>query len=558
MGMIFSKRIALPLSAYFNARIYDPKAGYGGNIPANGYVNLGNYGAQYDQKTETLFLVFDAERDDKPLAPLDIPEAVAGDERVEHKEPKRGEVRTPYPRTQPGRDSLNPTVAVPDMGEGVTPKEAEFAPGDKPNQGEFFTLVILPDETNVTLFDYKEPLTTFLRDAHRFSVYLEARTAPIGQVIPGTLDAADHNLTPKTIVQPEPSDAAKAMVAAFEKKMGGIHLTPSAAPEVHHLGKTPGGLFAQRFSLGLERLFAEVAAGHGFGHSTYGGRIPLRGYRVDGKPTVSFDANTGKLNIEFKAERTVEPLTGFKNGSEEPVPDIADGLTAADAEFAPGTAPIAYHELAVYIAQDYAAEGRRYATAFSAPHRKPVLKFTKDGVEYSVLLEVQTRSYENDLYDHEVRFSFEEIEEYSDGHMLWTSGHKPDFLEYEAIDPATLSVRLSSNRKKIVANVKLRRDGDFDYIKKDIKSQSIAQVKTGSVEARDHGEEPTYGFDGNFGPAEFIEVTDIGFRFHKLNDGEVAPTVKELEEVEVLEEGFDNVYVGTAGGYAVYAHYHED
>lgn len=554
--MTFSKRIALPLSAYFNARIYDPKAGYGGNIPANGYVNLGNYGAQYDQKTETLFIVFDAERDDQPLTPLSLPEAVAGAERVEHNDPARGQVRTPYPRTRPLKDSLAPTVAVPDMAEGVTPKEAEFAPGTTPSRNEYFTLVVLPDETNVTLFDYKEPLTTFLRDAHRFSVYLEARTAPIGQVIPGTLDAADHDLMPKTIVQPEPSDAAKAMVAAFEKKMGGIHLTPSAAPEVHHLGAT-GNLFKQRFSLGLERLFAEVAAGHGFGHSTYGGRIPLRGYRVDGKPTVSFDANTGKLNIEFKAERTVEPLTGFKNSVEEPVPDIADGLTAADAEFAPGTAPIAYHELAVYIAQDYGKDGRCYATAFSAPHRKPVLKFTENGVEYSVLLEVQTRSYENDLYDHEVRFSFEEIEEYSDGHMLWTSGHKPDFVKYEDIDPSTVSVRLSSNRKKIVANVKLRRDGDFDYIKEDIKSQSISQVKTGSVEARDHGEEPTYGFDGNFGPAEFIEVTDIGFRFHKLKDGEAVPTVKELEESEFLD-GWGNVYVGTAGDYAVYAFYHED
>lgn len=212
MNTVFNKRLAIPLAAYFHARIFDPKTGYGGNIQANGFVSLRNYGAEYDQKAETLFILFDAERDNEPLVPLGIPAALADAERVPHKEPARGALRTPYPRTKPDSENPTPLVAVPDMAEGITPKEPESVPGDAAPAREFFTLLVLPEEANIPALQYNEPLTTFLRDAHRYSVYLEARSAPVGNTEPGTLTTIDTDLNPVAIVRPEPSAAAKSLV----------------------------------------------------------------------------------------------------------------------------------------------------------------------------------------------------------------------------------------------------------------------------------------------------------------------------------------------------------
>ena len=185
-----------------------------------------------------------------------------------------------------------------------------------------------------------------------------------------------------------------------------------------------------------------------------------------------------------------------------------------------------------------------------------MLTFTHDGKKHYVYLEVQTRSYENDIYDHEYRIPLEDIEQYQDGHEMWVAGHEPVFVGFEELDPKHILVRLSSNRKKIVVNAGLRRNGDFEFCKREFKDAAIGQVKRGSVEARDHGEEPEYGLSAWEGAAEFQEIVGIVFFFMPVDEYD---KMDDSEVEEWLEHNYgDGVYVGSAGGYAVFAAYHED
>jgi hypothetical protein len=558
----YGKKLGIPLHAFFGARHKAPESLYGGAIPLTGYTDLRGLTAQYDRKDEVLYVAFTVERTDEPLTLLGIPAEVADADLVPSKPAARGDIYTSRARTVAHGERK--MVAVPDIAEGVDPQSAEWQPTATPSKGESLFVVVRDEEKEIPGFAYKEPLLTFYRDGKAFYAYVEERTA---QPLEAVLGIIDENLTPVTPSQFAPGSTARdlgnGMVIISEPvpvpASANFKAKSASAPEVEHLGKNADGTFSQRFRVGLQGYFDAIAHDIGNGHRTHGGRIPLNGYAVQGKPVVTFDATAEKLVIDFETVRTAEPLRAVpqfttKYRRVEPVPDISDGLTATDEEFAPGASDVAHHQFALLVSE-YKLEGRD-AQAFSSAGKKPVHTFTHGGKKHYVYLDVQVRSYENNAYEHEYRIPLEDIEEHEDGHEMWIAGHTPVFKGFEEIDPASISVRLSSNRKNIVVNAKLRRDGDFEFCKREFPSVSMRQTKRGSLEARDHGEEQPYCFDDWAGEAAYTEIVDIMFIFKKLNDDGSVPDEEKDEDDFSFDT--DEVLVGTAGGYAVYAAYHVD
>lgn len=560
--MRYAKQFGIPLRSFYELRDRAPEAGYGGAIPLSGYTDIRGLTAKYDRKEETLYLAFTAERSNIALGASPIPADLADAETVPVKPTRRGDIHTAYARTKAiGNRAL---VAVPDVTEGVEPGSVEEAPGSLADKDESLLVVILPDETEIPGFVYKEPLLTFFRDGKAFYAYVEEQSNATLPAVIGTIDAA---LSPVTPPQSAPGSTVTDLGNGFVSVSSPMPVPasanftakPASPPEVEHLGVTDNGTYAQRFRIGLQGYFDTIAHDIGNGLHTHGGRIPLNGYAVQGKPSVSFDAATEKLVIDFETTRTSEPLRAAPQATGkyhriEPVPDISTGLSPSDAEYAPGTADVAHHQFALIVSEEK-MEGRDLG-AFSSAGKRPVLTFTHNGKKHYVYLEVQTRSYENDIYDHEYRIPLEGIEQYQDGHEMWVAGHEPVFVDFEELDPTHISVRLSSNRKKIVVNAGLRRYGDFEFCKREFKDAAICQVKRGSVEARDHGEELEYGLSAWDGAAEFQEIVGIMLSFMPVDEYDKMDDA-EIEEWLARNYGA-GVYVGSAGNYAVFAAYHED
>lgn len=556
--MRYAKQFGIPLQDFYSLRNRAPEANYGGAIPLTGYTDIRGVSAAYDRKSETLFIALTAERSDAELATPAIPAELADVEPVPVKPTPRGKVHTAYTRTKAmGSRAL---CAVPDVSENIEPGSAEENIGSLPDKNESLIIVVSPEMKTPPGFAYQEPLLTFFRDGKAFYAYVEEQSNTALPTVIGTLD---DTLAPFTPPQFAPGskiqDLGNGVVLVSEplpaRASASFKAKPTSAPEVEHLGITPDGTYSQRFSIGLESYFDSIAHDIGHGFYTHGGRIPLYGYAVQGKPSVSFDSAAEKLTIEFEAVRTAEPLRPVPQYNHwEPVPDISEGIAPTDAEYAPGSADIAHHEFALIVSEnrDQADDFR----AFSSAGRKPVRIFTHNGKKHYVYLEVQTRSYENGIYDHEYRIPLEDIEQHQDGHEMWVAGHKPVFVRYEELDPEHISVRLSSNKRKIVVNAGLRRSGDFEFCKREFKDATIGKVKRGSAEARDHGEEDEYGLTGWEGDAEFHEIIGILFSFMPLTEYE-SKTQDEINEWLEYLYG-DGVFVGTAGQYAVFATYHED
>lgn len=556
--MRYAKQFGIPLRDFYSLRNRAPEANYGGAIPLTGYTDIRGLSAAYDRKSETLFLSLTAGRSDAELATPAIPAELADVELVPVKPTPRGKVHTAYTRTKAmGSRAL---CAVPDVSENIEQGSAEESIGSLPDKNESLLVVVSPEKKTPPGFAYQEPLLTFFRDGKAFYAYVEEQPNTALPAVIGTLDDALAPFTPPQFAPgSKVQDLGNGVVLVSEPlpahPSASFKAKPASAPEVEHLGITPNGTYSQRFSIGLESYFDSIAHDIGHGYHTHGGRIPLYGYAVQGKPVVSFDQAAEKLTIEFESVRTAEPLRPvpqYKHG--EPVPDISKGVSPTDAEYAPGTADVAHHEFALIISEN--RENAEDFTAFSSTGRKPVRIFTHNGKKHYVYLEVQTRSYENDIYNHEYRIPLEDIGKDHAIHEMWVAGHKPVFARFEELDPKHISVRLSSNKRKIVVNAGLRRNGDFDFCKREFKDAAIGQVKRGSVEARDHGKEDEYSLTDWEGDAEFHEIIGILFSFMPLAEYE-SKTQDEINEWLEYKYG-DGVFVGTAGGYAVFATYHED
>lgn len=556
--MRYAKQFGIPLRDFYSLRNRAPEANYGGAIPLTGYTDIRGVSAAYDRKFETLFITLTAERSDAELATPAIPAELADVELVPLKPTPRGKVHTAYTRTKAmGSRAL---CAVPDVSENIEPGSAEKNVGSLPDKNESLLIVISPEMKTPPGFVYQEPLLTFFRDGKAFYAYVEEQSNAALPAVIGTLDGILAPFTPPQFAPgSKVQDLGNGVILVSEPlpahPSANFKGRPASAPEVKHLGITSDGTYAQRFHIGLEGYFDDVTHDIGHGFHTHGGRIPLYGYAVQGKPVVSFDPATEKLAIDFQTIRTAEPLRPVRQSKRgEPVPDISEGLASVDAEYAPGTAAIAYHQFAL-IVSEHKMEGRNLG-AFSSSGRNPVRTFTHNGKKHYVYLEVQTCSYENGIYDHEYRIPLEDIEQYKDGHEMWVAGHEPVFVSFEELDPKHISVRLSSNKRKIVVNAGLRRSGDFDFCKREFKDAAIGKVKRGSVEARDHGKEPKYSLGDWEGNAEFHEIIGILFSFMPVTEYE-SKTQDEINEWLEYLYG-DGVFVGTAGGYAVFATFHID
>lgn len=556
--MRYAKQFGIPLSGYY-AHEGNRDVGYGASIPLTGYRDVRGLVGKYDRKNETLYISFTVERSGAPLCPLSIPGLLEEAERVSSKETPRGSVHTAYTRTVPCGDEV--LAAVPDVAEGVSPESPEYAPIGDSYQKSYLAVLVFPRELSLPGFEYQEPLFSFYRDGKLFYAYIEAQET--ATLIP-MLGLVGENLKRFSPGKSAALAMAEETVHAFaseehEEPLLEKFVSPSSPPEVEHLGVTADGTYAQRFRIGLQGYFDTIAHNIGYGYHTHGGRIPLNGYAVQGKPVVSFDPATEKLVIDFETTRTSEPLRAAPQAQSEyhnvePVPDISVGLSPSDTEYAPGTAEVAHQQFALLVSE-HKMEGRDLG-AFSSLGRKPVLTFTHGGKTHYVYLEVQVRSYENGIYDHEYRIPLEDIKQHQDGHEMWVAGHEPVFQGFEEIDPSSISVRLSSNRKKIVVNAGLRRSGDFEFCKREFKDAAIGQVKRGSIEARDHGEEPEYGLSDWEGAADFHEIIGIVFSFMPVAEYD---NMSEAEVSAWLERNYgDGVFVGTAGDYAVFAAFHID
>lgn len=554
----YVKKLDILLSEFFRTWTEDESVRYEGAIPLAGYAHIEGLGVDYDPKREQMSFSFQAQRTDKPLEHLTIPASLADAKTIEPRFVERGQ-HTAIVRTVPEKWSGN--AAVPDVTEEVKEGSMEWETTNIPDPGLALIVIITSVEQSFDHLQFKEPLLSFYRDGQRFHLYVEEQSVPATETL-GVVWPQGGN--PK-VTQPvgQMPEAPK--------------MPKSPGHKVEHLGpvtpKRPGGFggWDVRIHTDISPLYNTMRNGE----ETYGGRIPLFGYHI-ADMDATYDEETGRIVFGFQAWRTTDPLrkvpqltnsfskemeaaivviqdmhSGLPSMVVGNVPDISDGLTEGDAEFAPSDLLAAAGDLRPqqlnFIVSKGEFEFEDYST-FKKASQRPILKFVRDGVKYFVYAELQDRTHVNDVYTHEFRIPLNELEDAG----ITLGGHVLPDGPGDTLRPGdTISARISSNKRKLVVTLKLRRYGDFEVVKKHVNSDSIKQVARYSAEAMDHGEEGGYALTlGHDDEAHFIEATGVFFHLDDYKGGK-------LEDAK--HDGYDDaVPVCIVGDKVVFASYDVD
>lgn len=517
----YTKKLTILLSEFFRTWEKDQTVRYEGAIPLTGYSNLEGLGVNYDQKLERMSFEFQVQRTDKPLSRLTIPASLADAEAIPPRANQRGQHEA-LVRTVPEKWSGN--TAVPDITENVTEDSIEWETTGTPDPGLSLIVIITSVEQAFDHLQYKEPLLSFFRDGQRFHLYVEEQPVPATETL--------------GVVWPE--GGGPKVAEPVGQMPEAPEMPKSPGHKVEHLGPIPP-LHPRGFAGWDVRIHTDISPLYNTmrdGVEAYGGYIPLFGYHISDF-NASYDEETGRIVFSLEAWRTTDPLrkvpqlvdnfskemkaavAAFPGMAPMVVPDISDGLTEGDAEYAPsdllGVAGTLLPQQLNFIVSKGEFKFDKHST-FKKASQRPILKFVRDGFRYFVYAELQERTHENNEYVHEFRIPLDEL----DGAGITLSGHTlPGGTGDVLRDGENIHTRVSSNKRKLVVKLNLRRHGDFEVIKKHVGSDSIKQVARHSVEAMDHGEEGGYALSlGHDDTAEFIEATGVFFhledRVHPL------------------------------------------
>lgn len=525
----YIKKLDILLSEFFRTWTENETVRYEGAIPLTGYANLEGLGVDYDAKREQMSFNFQVQRTDKPIEHLTIPTSLADAKAIEPRFLPKGQ-HTAMVRTFP--EKWSGISAVPDITENVTEGSMEWETTDIPDPGLALIVIITSVEQTFDHLQYKEPLLSFYRDGQRFHLYVEEQSVPATETLGVVWPQGDNPKTTEPVGQmPEAPEMPK-----------------SPGHKVEHLGpitpKRPGGFggWDVRIHTDISPLYNTMRNGE----ETYGGYIPLFGYHM-ADYNASYDEETGRIVFGFEAWRTPDPLrkvpqlvdnfstdmqaaivaiqtqhAGIPAMVVGSVPDISDGLSEGDAEFAPSNHLAAAGNLRPQQLNFIVSKGEfqfeDYST-FKKGSQKPILHFVRDGFKYFVYAELQDRTLTNDVYTHEFRIPLDELDDAG----ITLGGHSlPGGFSDTLVPGENITARISSNRRKLVVTLKLRRHGDFEVIKKHVASDSIKQVSRYSAEAMDHGEEGGYALTlGHDDEAHFIEATGVFFHLDDYDGGKL-------------------------------------
>lgn len=554
----YVKRLEILLSEFFRTWSENETVRYEGAIPLTGYSNLEGLGVDYDRELEKMAFSFQAQRTDKPIEHLTIPASLADAKVIEPRFVGKGQ-HTALVRTVP--EKWNGNTAVPDITEDVKEGSMEWETTDIPDPGLALIVIITSVEQAFDHLQYKEPLLSFFRDGQRFHLYVEEQSVPATDTLGVVWPEGDN---------PKATEPVGQMPEAPE-------MPKSPGHKVEHLGPvTP--LHPSGFAGWDVRIHTDISPLYNTmrnGEETYGGYIPLFGYYISDY-TASYDEETGRIVFSLQAWRTTDPLRKVPqfvdNFSTEMqaaivaiqsqhagipamvvgnVPDISDGLAEGDAEFATSDLLAAAGNMRPqqlnFIVSKGEFEFEDYST-FKKGSQRPILKFIRDGFQYFVYAELQDRTHANDVYTHEFRIPLDELEDAG----ITLGGHTLPDGPGDTLRPGdTISARISSNKRKLVVTLKLRRYGDFEVVKKHVASDSIKQVARYSAEAMDHGAESGYALTlGHDDEAHFIEATGVFFHLDDYDGGK-------LEDAK--HDGYDDaVPVCIVGDKVVFASYDVD
>lgn len=558
MQQRYVKKLGIMLGEFFRAWTENEAARYEGAITLNGYGNLEGLSVDYDPKLEQMFFTFQAQRTDRPLERLSIPAHLADAKVIEPVIAPRGRQHTSMVRTVP--EKWTGETAVPDVTESVSEDSVEWETTDLPDQGLSLIVIVTSKEQTFEHLQYKEPLLSFYRDGQRFHLYVEEQTTPAADTLRVVQEKNTAEVTQPVGQMPEMPEMPEA-----------------PGHKVEHLGRRGTVGYGIALHTDISPLYNTMRNGT----ETYGGRIPLNGYWAK-EFDATYDEETGRVIFDFWMYRDSEPLRkvpqfvdtyakdmqvsvvafGLNNPADSSsfklpsmivgsVPDISDGLSEDDEEYAPfvsvnGARIEPMHQQLDFIVSKGEFEFDDNSTYKKASQR-PVLRFVRDGVKYFVYAELQTRSFQNDVYTHEFRIPLDEL----DGAAITLGGHSLPGGVDDELRSGDISARISSNKRKLVVTLKLRRFGDFDAAKKHVRSDSISQVARGSVEAIDHGEEDSYRLTlGWESESHVIEATGVFFHTADHDGGK-------------LEDAVSNEYHGSVplcivGDKVVFAFYDVD